>query len=204
MLEVIAGVVLAQVLQTVPDLAVRQHRLQSQHQVARGPIAQHLGAAGVGRDHPAHRGRAFRGETQRKAPAHLGGRGMHLRKRHAGLGGQGVVIGVDLADRPHPLGGEQDLALRDLAAHKAGVAALDGDRLARLETDADHGGDLVGGLRQGQERRGPDPAVAPFHQLRRDALGIFAPAALAQHRLQARKHVGGNGGGHGFNLVPAA
>ncbi len=48
---------------------------------------------------------------------------------------------------------------------------------------------------------GPGPAVAPFHQLGRQALGILAPAAGTQHGLQARQHIGGDGGVHGASLA---
>ena len=50
----------------------------------------------------------------------------------AGLGDQHVVVGIDLAHRPHPLQRQQDLALGDLAADQAGVAALGRDRASRL------------------------------------------------------------------------
>ena len=126
------------------------------------------------------------------------GRGLvHRGQRQPGLDHQHVVVGVDLAHRPHPLQREQHLALRDLAADQAGVAALRRDRRPGLGADADDGGHLGGGPRQHQQRRRPAPAVAPLHQLRRQPVRILAPAALAQHRLQARDHVGGDGGGHG-------
>jgi hypothetical protein len=47
-LEVVAGVVLAQAAQAVPDLAAGQHDLEAQRQVARVAVAQHLRAAGIG------------------------------------------------------------------------------------------------------------------------------------------------------------
>ena len=42
LLHVVAGVVLAQAAQAVPDAAVGQHHLQPEHQVARVAVAQHV------------------------------------------------------------------------------------------------------------------------------------------------------------------
>ena len=47
-LQVVAGIVLAQAAQAVPDTSVRQHHFQPQHQIARIAVAQHAVAAGVG------------------------------------------------------------------------------------------------------------------------------------------------------------
>jgi hypothetical protein len=47
-LQVVAGVVLAQAAQAIPDLAARQHHFEAQRQFARVAVAQHLHAAGVG------------------------------------------------------------------------------------------------------------------------------------------------------------
>ena len=46
--QVIAGIVLAQPVQAMPDLAVGRHYLQSQAQLAHVAVAQHLHPAGVG------------------------------------------------------------------------------------------------------------------------------------------------------------
>ena len=48
LLEVVAGVVLAQAAQAVPDAPVGQHDLEAEHELARVAEAQHRGAAGVG------------------------------------------------------------------------------------------------------------------------------------------------------------
>jgi hypothetical protein len=66
-LEVVAGVVLAQALEAVPDLAAGQHRLDPQDLVAHDAVAQHGRAAGVGRGQAADRARALRGQAQREA-----------------------------------------------------------------------------------------------------------------------------------------
>ena len=59
LLEVVAGVVLAQRAQPVPHPPVGQHHLEAQHQVAHHPVAQHRGTAGVGRDVAADRAAAL-------------------------------------------------------------------------------------------------------------------------------------------------
>ena len=46
--QVVAGVVLAEPAQPVPDAAVGQHDLEAEHQLAGHAVAQHRGAAGVG------------------------------------------------------------------------------------------------------------------------------------------------------------
>ena len=73
LLQVVAGVVLAQAAQAVPDAAVGQHHLDAEHQLARVAVAQHRGAAGVGREIAADRAAALGGERQRKHHAGVGG-----------------------------------------------------------------------------------------------------------------------------------
>ena len=97
--EVVAGVVLAQARQAIQHAAVGQHRFQAQGQLAHRPIAQHRHAAGIGGQIAADLAAAFRGQRQRKQPAHAGGGVLHLRQRAAGFGGQGVVVGIHRAQR---------------------------------------------------------------------------------------------------------
>ena len=65
-LEVVAGVVLLERAQAVPDVAVGQHHLEAEHQVARVAVAQHLHAAGVGREIAADHAGALRAEAERE------------------------------------------------------------------------------------------------------------------------------------------
>ena len=62
--QVVAGVVLAQAAQAGEHPAVRQHHLQTEHQIAHHAVAQHRGAAGVGRQIAADLRRALRTEAQ--------------------------------------------------------------------------------------------------------------------------------------------
>ena len=66
LLQVVAGVVLAQALEAVPHAAVGEHDFESEYQVARVAVAQHRGAAGVGRQIAADGAAAFGRERQRE------------------------------------------------------------------------------------------------------------------------------------------
>ena len=66
LLQIVAGVVLAQSAQTVPDAAVGKHDFDAQHELARVAEAKHRGAAGVGREIAADRAAPFGCERQRK------------------------------------------------------------------------------------------------------------------------------------------
>jgi hypothetical protein len=65
-LQVVAGVVLAQAAQAIPDLAAGQHHFQAQGQFARVAVAQDLHAAGIGRQIAADLATALGGQRQRK------------------------------------------------------------------------------------------------------------------------------------------
>ena len=75
MLQIIAGVVLAQAPQAFPDLPVRQHHLKAQHQISRIAIAQNGGAAGVGGEIAADLAAALRREAERAGDRVRGLRG---------------------------------------------------------------------------------------------------------------------------------
>ena len=96
LLQVVAGVVLAQRPQPVPHPAVGQHHLEPEHQVAHHAVAQHRRAAGVGREVAADGAGALGAERQREQPAR--GRGGVLHGRPAPTPASTVIvsaIGVD-------------------------------------------------------------------------------------------------------------
>ena len=74
LLQIVAGVVLAQPAQTVPDPPVGQHDLEPQRQLAGIAVAQHRDAAGIGRQIAADLAAALGSEAQREQPVRLGGR----------------------------------------------------------------------------------------------------------------------------------
>ncbi len=177
--KVVAGVVLAQAAQAVPDLAFGGHDLQAQREIARVAIAQHLRAAGVGGQVAADGAAAFGRQAQREQ-AVRGRRGLlHGLQDAPGLHGDGVVVGVQRAHGGEPGGGQDDRGagiVRRGAAAQARVAALRHHRHAMLGAHLD-GGRHVGG------RAGAD------HRQRRAAIA----AAPIQHigiRVRARQHVG--------------
>ena len=131
--QVVAGVVLAQARQAVPDLALGRHHLEAEAELARIAVAQHLRAAGVGGEVAADRAAAFGGEAEREQQAVLRRRLLHPLQHAAGLGDEGEVGCVDAADAVQAGRREHDLAAARIghrAADQAGVAALRDDARA--------------------------------------------------------------------------
>ena len=81
----VAGVVLAQVSHTVPDATVGEHHLEAEHEVAGVAVAQHLRAAGIGREIAADLRRALRPEREREEPVVLGRDPLHLGEHDTGV-----------------------------------------------------------------------------------------------------------------------
>jgi hypothetical protein len=129
-LQVVAGVVLAQPPQALPDAPVGEHHFEPEAQIARRAIGDHADAAGVGRKVAADAARAFRRQAQREQPAGRGGRLLHRLERHAGLHRDRVVDGVEIADLVQPVERQHDFVpgrRRRLAADQPGVAGLGDD-----------------------------------------------------------------------------
>ena len=193
LLHVVAGVVLAQAPQPVPDAPVRQHHLEAQHQVAHGAVAQHLHAAGVGRDVAANLAGALGAEAQREQPVGAVGGVLDLLQDHAGFDGDGVVDRVDGADALEPRGGDDDLAhvlVRLAAAGQSCVAALGDDGDAALGTDVYDACDLLGRLRPQYQGDAAHPVVAPARAVGRDVGGVVEIAGAPHHGLQSLDGLG--------------
>src|SRR5213076_662806 len=126
-LDVVAGIVLAQRREALEDAPPGQHHLEPEHQVAHHAVAQHVHAAGIGREIAADLTAALRAQAQREeAPGRIC-RLLHLRQNAAGLRGQRVVGDVDAADAVQVLERQHQLPpgiIRDSAAAVAGVAAV--------------------------------------------------------------------------------
>ena len=160
LLEVVAGVVLAQPAQHRQHLAGRQHDLQAQHQVARHPVAQHRGAAGVGRDVAADLAGPLGGQRQREQPARRVARPPAPAARCSRT--STVIRLSNASTEAHAVHARQRQHHRAPrlvgrgAAAQAGVAALrdHGDPARREQRQ--HPRDLVGGCRAAPCRpRGP-------------------------------------------------
>src|SRR5712692_7190261 len=171
LLQVIAGVVLAQTAQAVPHLPRGQHDLESQHELASIAIAQHRGADRVVGQIAADFAASLGGEAQWKQPAGLFGGLLQVGQHAPGLHRHGVVSRIDRADPVHARKIEDDLrtaCIRRRGAAKACVSALWDDRHARFGAGAHHLGHLGGGGRLDDRGRSAYVAFAPVARVGRD------------------------------------
>jgi hypothetical protein len=72
--QVVAGIVLLERAQAVPDIAGRRHHFQAEHEVPGIAVVQDLHAAGIGREVAADGAGPFGCEAERKQPVVLGRR----------------------------------------------------------------------------------------------------------------------------------
>lgn len=100
--QVVAGVVLAQSAQAVPDLALRRHDLEAETELARVAVAQHRGAARVRRQVAADRAAAFRREAEREQAAAFARACLHVGEDHARFDGDRVVVRIERAHAIEP------------------------------------------------------------------------------------------------------
>ena len=191
--QVVTAVVLLQRRQTVEDATVGQHRLDSRDQRAHRAVAQHLRAAGVGRDEPSDRRRPLAAEGQRKAQP-VGEHGIvEILEHHAGLDDRQPCRRVDGADAVEPPGAEQQLRagrVGSCAADHAAVAALRHDRGTGLAAQPHRRRHLFGRGGRQHRRRGAVIFAAPVGQPRRENLGIGHEALGAQQRGKIGKKRG--------------
>ncbi len=188
LLEVVAGVVLAQAGQTVQHAAVGQHRLQAQGQLAHRPVAQHRHAAGIGGQVAADLAAAFRGQRQRKQPAHAGGGVLHLRQRAAGFGGQRVVVGVHRAQRLHAVQLDNQRAaavVRGGGAAVRGITALRHDWRASGHAGAHQRGHFGGAAGAGDGLGAATVAPAPIQTGGGQGVGVGDQMAGADNPRHA-------------------
>ena len=141
LLQVVAGVVLAQRRQLVEHAPVRQHDLEAEHERAHHAVAQHRRAAGIGRDDAAERRAALGSERHRQQAIDGGGGGLQLGQHAAGLGGQRIARSGSTARILRMRRSDRRISLpagaRRRAAAVARVAALrhERDPLARAMAD---------------------------------------------------------------------
>ena len=168
MLQIVAGIVLAQPAQPVPDPPIRQHDFETQGQLARIAVAQYRNPAGIGRQISADLAAALGAEAEGEQPVGLAGRLLQMRQDAAGLDGHREIDRVDLADAVHAAEGENDLGPvlgRDAASDEAGVAALRHDRQPGFGADPHHRRDLLGRCRPNHEPGGAAPEAARLDQV---------------------------------------
>ena len=191
--QVVAGIVLAQAAQAVPDFALGGDHFQAQAQFPRVPVAQDGGAAGIGRQVPADGAAAFRRQRQGKQHAGAGrglldvvedAAGFH---RHGAIGG---IEGADTVQAPQRNDDGRAAGVRHAAQHQAGAAALRHHRDAGGGAGAHHGGHLLGIRGQHHGAGAPGEAAAPVGEEGRH-VGLLAEdvgvagdgAALRQQRI---------------------
>ena len=187
LLEVVTGIVLAQSAQPVPDAPVGQHDFQAEDLVARGAVAQHIDAAGVGREVAADLAAALGGKRKREQPACVGGRFLHRGQHAACLDGHRVIQGIELADPAHARKREHDLApgpARHRAAGKAGIAALRHERDALARAERDHAGDFGGAGRAYHALGGSRVLPAPVGKVRGGILRVGEDVGSAYNVAQ--------------------
>jgi len=195
LLQIVAGVVLAQTAQPIPDAPVGQDHLDSEHQFAGIAITQHGDAAGIGRQIAADLAAALGGEAEREQPVHLGRRLMQIGKDAAGLDRHREIDRVDRADTVHPTEGEDNIVAifrRHPAADQPGIAALRHDRQPRLGANANDGGNFLGRGGADDEPGGAMIKAASLDQIRLLVVRIGNPAGRADrvfNPLQGRREI---------------
>ncbi len=196
LLEIVAGVVLLELVEHVEHAPVGEHHLEAEHEVARHPVGERAGAARIGREIAADGAAALGAERERKQPVGVGRGLLRLHQHDARLAGHGVRRGVDLADAVEPGERDQELAVvRDLPADQPGIAALRHDRRAGLVGEPQDRGDLGDRARPQDRGRRAAIEIAALDQvfllLGRIGDGVF----FADQRDEARQQVGGDARG---------
>jgi hypothetical protein len=197
MIQVIAGVALAQAAQPVPHPAVGQHHFEAERELARVAVAQHVDAAGIGREIAADLARALGAQAEREQPVGRLGGALQIGENAAGLGGDGEVERIERPDAVHPAEVDEDAVLRsDGAARQTGIAALRIDRQVRRGADRDQLRHLVGRGRPQHGERGAAIEAALFVEIGL-GVGALGDALRPDHGLEARDRIGGCDGVHG-------
>jgi hypothetical protein len=176
--EIVAAIVLLERRKPLIEAAIGEHRLDPLDEAAHRAEAQHLGAAGVGRDESADRCRSPGAQGERETAAGGGGGIMQLGKDHACLAHRDIGGGVEGADAVHPPQGKDQgvarLVRRRPADHRR-VAALRHQRHALRRAKRDQLGHIFPARRR-QQGRGPAmkrPRQSVSH-------GAIAPASVVK------------------------
>ena len=204
--EVVAGVVLLELVEEVHHAAVGEHDLDAHHEIAGDAVGHRIGAAGIGREIAADGATALGGERERKQPVDGSCRLLRLDEHDARFAGHGVRGRVDLADAVEPGQRQHHLAVeRNLAADETGVAALRHDRGRRLVGELEDRRDLIDRAGTQHQRRAAviEPAALDEEGLLRARIGDGV--ASADDRGEARDQFGrqrrADMGVHGANIV---
>jgi hypothetical protein len=185
LVEAVAAIVLLEAAQSVMDASVGQDRFEAVHKAAHRPEAQHLGAAGIGRNEPADRRAALGAERQREAKPLAGRRLMQILEDDPRLDHRAHRFAVHAADPVHPAErqdkGRPILGRCGAADHRC-IPALRHQRDAMLGGKGHHQGRFFGRRGLEDRQRSPMPAPAPVGQPGLDTLRGRQDRLLAQPR----------------------
>ncbi len=100
--QIVAGVVLLQLVQTMPDAPVGEHHFQAQGQIARDAISERAGAPGIGRKVAADGAASLGAKRKRKQAVRRRRRFLGRREDDARFAGHRVGRGVNFANAVKP------------------------------------------------------------------------------------------------------
>ena len=183
LLQIIAGIVLDQLVQRRHHGAIGQHHLKAQHMVARHAIAHHPVAAGIGGEISADLARVARPEIEAEQQIMGPGRGLRSSQRDTGLNRHRRHDGIDLFDDIHPVERQRhSIRKGQRTAGKPGETALRYDGDAEAMADLRRGGDF---------RRGPRPHQCQWpHRAEPTPIPVIALRNLiteVHHVMQLRR-----------------
>ena len=155
-LDIVTGVVLAQPREPLEHPPVRQHHLEPEHQLAHHPVAQHAGAAGIGREVAPDLTAPLGAQAERKEALGLIGRLLYLREDAAGFRHQRIVGRIEASDAVQPFKAQHQLRtglIRRGSSAVAGVAAMRDHCRARRVAQGEERRDLGHRARQRHRER---------------------------------------------------
>ena len=163
LLDVVAGVVLAQFVQIVDDGAVGEHGFKAHGQLPGHAVTDHPVAAGVGRQVAADGAASPGAEIEWEEQAFGVGALLDDLQWHAGFNGHRAGVGIELHHLVHAFETERDFVFqRRGGGNEPGHSALGRYWLASLVAERENRRDFFGGSGTQQQGR-PDRPV--FHQV---------------------------------------
>ena len=185
--QVVAGIVLFQLVEIVQDAAVGQHHFEPERECARNAVSQRRRAAGIGREIAADGAGALRRQQQRIEPVDGLRGGARIHQRDAGFAGDGVRHRIDFPDLVEAVERQQDLALmRDLTPDETRVPALRHDGDAVVVRELENPAHFIDRARPQHHRRGAAIDVAHLRDIRHLRVGAGDGEFVTHDRGEAR------------------
>ena len=201
-LQIVAGIVLFQLVEIVEHAAVGQHHFEAERVRARDAVGQCSRAAGIGGKIAADGAGAFRRQELRIKPVDFG-RGLpRALQGDAGLAGDGVRGRIDLADAVEAVERKDDfVVVRNLPADQAGIAALRHDRRRRRVGEFEDRRHFRDRRRPQHHRRVALEQIAHFDEIGRLQRRIGNGVSVADDRGEARQQSGIGLGGRAIERL---